>query len=101
MVSRVTRLFLVVWLALFAVQTSDLVAAVAPDGCTEYSTRSGSDPCPDGCARCVCCARVAVFVPQGMDAVASGPRSDIPVPPSIDRISSAEPRGILHVPKTR
>jgi len=88
-----------VWLAAFVGQSTDLLASMIPDDCVEDTRGSGTDPCPENCARCVCCARVPVFVPQ---VLASAP-SDAPViadslPPT-DRQTSPAPRGILHVPK--
>jgi hypothetical protein len=100
-VTGVGRLFLVLWLALFAVQTSDLVAAVAPDGCLAATGDPAGDSCPDGCARCICCARVSLFVPHVVPAGFTGTFADIPAHPIVGFASSAEPHGILHVPKTR
>ncbi len=96
---NVVRLFLAVWLAAFAVQSTDLLASVIPDDCVEDTRGSGGDPCPDTCARCICCARVPVFVPQ---VLASAPLDALVVAnilPPIDHQTSPAPRGILHVPK--
>jgi hypothetical protein len=95
------RIFLALWLALFAVQASDLVAACAPDDCVEQSEEAAGDNCPDDCARCVCCARVPVFVPHPVDNAPSEARAGLAGPAVIDAVTSAEPRGILHVPRTR
>jgi hypothetical protein len=93
------RLFLAVWVVLFSVQATDLVAAVAPDSCTEATSGSAGDACGDACPRCVCCARVAPVVPQ---AVATMPvdgmvRSDATSPPR--RVLNPSVRHIYHVPK--
>ena len=94
----VVRLLLTVWLAAFVVQSTDLLASIIPDDCVEDS-RGSSDPCSDSCARCVCCARLPIFVPQ---VAASAPLNVLgiadPLPP-IHRVTSPAPRGILHVPK--
>ena len=95
----VARLFLAVWLAAFTVQAADLLTIVAPDTCTEDVRGSAADPCADGCARCVCCARVPVFLPQGLavaldEAIARA----VPVPP-LTPSTTPSPRGVLHVPK--
>jgi hypothetical protein len=95
------RLFLVLWLALFAVQTSDLLAAVSPDECAESDAGAADDACPDDCARCVCCARAAVFVAHAVPPLAGVPVAPLPIVAPGDRPSSADPHGILHVPKTR
>lgn len=95
------RLLLALWLIGFAVQSSELLAAAMPDQCVEDARSTGGDACADNCARCVCCARLVVGVPQVLGAtnvtfVRSSP--PLPVP---DSITAAEPRGILHVPKAR
>ena len=92
------RLFLALWLALFAVQTCDLIAAIAPDGCVEDSGKA-NDQCPESCARCVCCARVSAFIPPmpslDPDAEAARPVAQRPHDPS----TIPSPRTIFHVPK--
>ena len=100
-VDAVARLFLAVWIVLFSVQASELLAAVVPDDCVEDVRGTDEDPCPDNCARCVCCAGLPVSVtpPPGrvpaeaMVATATGLPGDFFV--------SHDPHGILHVPKTR
>jgi hypothetical protein len=92
------RLFLALWLALFAVQTCDLIAAIAPDGCVEESG-APNDRCPDSCARCVCCARAAAFIPQGP---AHSPGAEIAravVQPPLAPSTTPSPRAVFHVPK--
>ena len=95
----VVRLFLAVWLAAFAVQTTDLLASVVPDECVEDTQGSGADPCPERCTRCVCCARLPVFVPP----VAAPAPTAAPVTAdalqTIDPSTTPHPRGVLHVPK--
>ena len=93
------RLFLALWLAVFAVQTTELLTVVAPDSCTE-SSGSATDACRDGCLRCVCCARVSVFLTQGH---APGAAPGLAVTPASTRVRPvADPgrRAIFHVPKT-
>jgi hypothetical protein len=95
----VARLFIAVWLAVFTVQAADLLTIVAPDSCTEDVQGSAADPCADGCARCVCCARVPVFLPQGGVASLDGALvRTAPVPP-LAPSTTPSPRGVLHVPK--
>ena len=95
----VARLFLAVWLAAFTLQAADLLTIVAPDACTEDVRGSAADPCADGCARCVCCARVAVFLPQGLpvalDESIARAAEVSPLAPS----TTPSPRGVFHVPK--
>ena len=92
------RLFLTLWLVLFSVQASDLLAAVAPDGCTEEATGS-ADACADACLRCICCARPSVFIAQADLANAPTTAVRVIAPSRIDSFTDAIPRGILHVPK--
>ena len=95
----VVRLFLVIWLAAFAVQSTELLAGVVPDDCVE-ETRGAADSCPQNCARCVCCARLPMFVaPVLTQASLDTPASAAILPPT-DFSTSAFPRGVLHVPKT-
>jgi hypothetical protein len=100
----VARLFLAIWLAAFVVQTTELLAFVAPDDCTasaeESSTgESSADPCPDACLRCVCCARVPAFFPQvalaGPDQPTARPSAFSPLDPT----TTPSPHRIYHVPK--
>ena len=93
------RLFLTLWLVCFSVQASDLLAIVAPDGCTEEATGS-ADACADACLRCICCARPSLFVAQTdlVDAPVTAVR--VAAPSRIDSFTNAVPRGILHVPKS-
>ena len=92
------RVILTVWLASFAVQTTDLLATVVPDGCVEDTRGSTADPCPENCARCVCCARLPIFIPQ-----IESPASDVLVTavslPPIQRSTISTPQPIFHVPK--
>jgi hypothetical protein len=93
------RLFLALWLMAFAVQATDLLAVVAPDNCTEDARGPADDGCADACLRCVCCARLPVFVTQ--QAAASGSvASDAAMPASPARqLRTPDPRAIYHVPK--
>ena len=97
---HVVRLFLALWLAVFAVQTTDLWAVVAPDGCTESTDASAPDDCRDGCLRCVCCARVPVFVTQNPVPAASP--GFVIAGAIVRELPIADPasRAIYHVPKT-
>jgi hypothetical protein len=92
------RLFLTLWLVLFSVQASDLLAVVVPDGCTEEATGS-ADPCADACLRCICCARPSLFVAQADLGDAPVTAVRVAAPSRIDSFTDALPRGILHVPK--
>jgi hypothetical protein len=93
------RLFLALWLAVFAVQSTELLTVVAPDECTENSSTSAGDACRDGCLRCICCARVPVFVTQ----VSTGSAAPaVAVTEAIMRaraVADPTPRAIYHVPK--
>jgi hypothetical protein len=95
----VARLFLAVWLAAFAVQTTDVLMAVAPDSCTEDVEGTAADPCPEGCPRCVCCARVPAFVPQDAGAVPIEPVGLNAARPPLEPSTTPSPRVIYHVPK--
>lgn len=96
----VKRLFLAVWLALFALQSGGVVLAIAPDDCV-YATRgTPSDSCRDDCARCVCCHRVQSMA-AALAAVAPVAHLIEVAALSFDNArATAEPRDILHVPKT-
>jgi hypothetical protein len=94
----VARLFLAVWLAAFAVQTTDVLAAVAAETCDEESG-AAFDPCPEACAHCLCCARVTASMPQNppVPLGADGQRGGTPAP--LDPSTTASPHGVYHVPK--
>jgi hypothetical protein len=95
------KFFLAAWVAVFACQTAGVAALVAPDDCVELAGNAqDDDPCPDTCPTCVCCARVPASLSPDPVSVAEPPVL-ASVPPVIDSFSSATPRGILHVPKTR
>ena len=98
-VGPMSRTVLALWLALFAVQSSDLLAVVAPDGCVEDARGSIPDPCPDRCAHCVCCARVPTLLPSAVPVVSIAPGTEIAVPPFVASRSTAEPGRVFHVPK--
>jgi hypothetical protein len=87
------------WLVLFSVQASDLVAAIAPDGCTEEAAGS-ADACADACLHCICCARPSLFVAPAAQADAAATAVRVVSPSRIDSFTDAVPRGILHVPKS-
>jgi hypothetical protein len=92
-------MFLAVWLAAIAVQTSDVLAVIVPDTCTEDVRDSADDPCPDGCPRCLCCARIPAFIPQmANDALVHRVTFAKPLPP-LDPPTDPSPHGIYHVPK--
>jgi len=94
------RLFLALWLAVFALQTTDLLTVVAPDGCIESTGASTPDDCRDGCLRCVCCARVPVFVSQSWVPAAS-PGFVLAASSARERpLADPGPRAIYHVPKS-
>jgi hypothetical protein len=97
----VVRLFLAVWLVAFAAQATDLIATVIPDDCVEDARGSAADPCPDECARCVCCARVPIFVPPVAAPGGGHVMRTAQIPSPIERPTDPLPRGILHVPKAR
>lgn len=94
------RLFLALWLAAFSVQSADLLAAIVPDDCVEETRGSAGDPCSDDCARCVCCARVPLFVPHVLAPAPADPLAVADSRQPLDPATSPQPRGILHVPKT-
>lgn len=95
------RLFLAVWLAVFAFQVADLGAILSPDDCVlSVSENSSNDPCPDGCVRCVCCARTSI---PASPVIAVGPAdTEVTLKPltPADPFSNAHPLGIFHVPKS-
>jgi hypothetical protein len=95
----VARLFLACWLAVFTLQVSDVLALMAPDACTEDVRGSADDPCPEGCPRCLCCARIAVFVPQVAGDLTVHQVSFARPRPPLDPSTTASPHGVYHVPK--
>jgi hypothetical protein len=96
----VLRLFLTVWLAAFAIQSTDLLALVVPDTCVEDASGSGSDQCPQNCARCVCCARLSVGILQALSGDPVDFAGEFVALTPIPSLTDAVPRGILHIPKT-
>lgn len=99
MVCGVTRFVLAVWLALFAVQSSDIVMVLAPDDCVEDTRGTSSDACGDDCARCVCCHRVPSLIASLTVAPTITQVVDFADRPLDRHPPSAEPNRILHVPK--
>jgi hypothetical protein len=95
----VARLFLAVWLAAFTVQTTDFLTWVAPDTCTEDVRGSDADPCPDGCARCQCCARVLAYVSQAGTSAFGEHVTGARLLPPLDPFTIPSPHGVLHIPK--
>jgi hypothetical protein len=96
------RLFLALWLAAFALQSADVFALVAPDGCAEFGQADGAgDGCPDeSCATCICCARRPGPAARPLMLESEPPAIATP-PVVITLFTSASPRPILHVPKIR
>ena len=92
-------MFLTVWLAAFAIQSTELLASVVPDSCVEGTQGSPADPCQDNCARCVCCARVPIFILQ-VNLPTSGILVSAVSFPPIERSTISFPQTIFHVPKT-
>ena len=95
----VVRLCLALWLAVFTIQSSDLLMIVAPDSCTEATSGSPTDPCDDACPRCVCCARVPVFIPAVVPVAVAVNGTDAAAFPPIEPSSTPSPHRIYHVPK--
>ena len=93
------RLFLALWLAVFAVQSTELLTVVAPDGCVESTGGSATDDCRDGCLRCVCCARVAAFVTQSHTPAGAPGLATTPIALRVRPAADPGPRAIYHVPK--
>jgi hypothetical protein len=95
------RFLLACWLAVFALQSADVFALVAPDGCFEASeTTERDDSCPDqGCTRCLCGARIPAPVTTTMTMSLEPPPPCAP-PAFLPPATSASPRRILHVPKS-
>ena len=98
-VGHVARLFLAAWLAAFSAQSTDILTLVAPDACTEDVQGSAADPCPEGCPRCLCCARVPAFVPQGEMAALVQLFTRADLMPPLSPSTTPSPHGIYHVPK--
>jgi hypothetical protein len=93
------RVLLAFWLALFVLQTTELLAGVVPDECVEDTRSAGDDPCPQNCAYCVCCARLPVFVPVAVPLAPAEPLAMPASAASVSQPASPAPRGIFHVPK--
>jgi hypothetical protein len=97
----VGRWFLAVWLVALSIESTDLLALMAPDECLELAgDSSATDPCPDVCFRCFCCARTTVM-PSLTPKAAPAPAL---VTPSLRKAGDAErvahPLDIFHVPKS-
>ena len=94
------RIFLACWLAVFALQSADVLALVAPDGCFETAEGGDDDGCPDqGCPRCLCGARIPVPLTTTVTAGLEPPAVLAP-PVFLPPATAASPRRILHVPKS-
>jgi hypothetical protein len=59
---------------------------------------AGDNACPPTCATCGCCARAAEPAPTGFSASPSVLTDHFTAP--LPHLFSADPRDILHVPKT-
>lgn len=96
----VRRLLLATWLAVFALQSADVVALVLPDGCFELAEGGDDDDgCPDqGCARCLCGARIPAPVVTTVTFAIEPPAAAAP-PAFLEPSTSVSPRGVFHVPK--
>ena len=98
----VGRTFLALWLGVFAGQSANLLAIVVPDDCTEAASESRhTDPCPDDCVQCVCCARTTVVTPPAVNPGAPELLLATLVIPEAQSPVSPYPPDILHVPKAR
>ena len=93
------RVFLTLWLAAFAVQSTELLASVVPDDCVEDTRGSDGDPCQENCARCVCCARVPIFILH-VELPAAAVLVKTVSLPRLERPTASFPPSIYHVPKT-
>jgi hypothetical protein len=98
-VGIVGRLVLAVWIAAFCVQTTDMLALVASDDCTEDVRGTAADPCPEGCPQCLCCARGPVFVPELATAESVTQVAPIVVSSPVQLLSDPNLLGVYHVPK--
>jgi hypothetical protein len=99
-VRGVARVLFAVWLGLFALQASDVLAFVAPDDCIGDSSSSRDDACQAGtCMRCVCCARTVAPVTPVADVVSSSTSVVVDQPSCTEFLPSPAPRAILHIPK--
>jgi hypothetical protein len=84
--------------ALFVVQTTEVVSWIAPDTCAE-ETRRSADLCPEGCPRCICCARIVPFVTQTIVDALPQELTRGRAPVLFEAPADPGPRGIYHVPK--
>jgi hypothetical protein len=92
-------LFLALWLVLFSVQATDLVAAVVPDACVEETQGTSADPCKDACPRCLCCTRAALFISHLLTPLKTDTFTRIAPPEFTVSRSSGAPHDVFHVPK--
>ncbi|HEY1303853.1 MAG TPA: hypothetical protein VGF24_09920 [Vicinamibacterales bacterium] len=94
------RVLLALWLGLFAMQATDVLAFVAPDDCVGGCSSSRDDACQTGtCMRCVCCARTVAPVTPVTVVLSSTASVVVDVPSFTEFVPSPDPRGILHIPK--
>lgn len=92
------RLFLAVWLGVFALDTSGAVALVAPDDCVALVDVEADEGCPDTCPRCVCCARAPGLASPTIMSGSNASTWTVWLP-LLEPVTHPAPRGILHIPK--
>ena len=97
---EVLRVLVIVGLSLTTAQAMGVSLMLGAHGCQERCADDNDDgECAPGCHDCTCCQGVRLTTPG--EQVASGPVTPGRTlhPPITIRLSSAEPREILHVPK--
>lgn len=70
------------------------------DGCTDCLQESAPGCCPPACSRCLCCVQSAPALPAAGQADLHPTSTDLTGEREAGRCLSADPRDILHVPKS-
>ena len=101
--SPVRRTLVLLIVVLCAVQSTQLIAFIAPDDCLELSSggnQGEDDDCPTQCARCLCCARRPLPVPEASVHAPDAQMAPSTVPVDLLVQSSGSPQDVFHVPRT-
>jgi len=97
---KVLRILVIVGLSLATAQTLGVALVLGAHGCQERCADDLDDgECAPGCHDCSCCQGVRLTTPGEQVACAPLAPGRTLHPSSTVRLSSAEPREILHVPK--
>lgn len=95
----VRRFALALIVSLLTFSASGMVSLVRAEPCTANEPAGNDNACPPTCVTCGCCAQAAEALTLLVMSSPENPGSDIVR--ALPRLSKADPRDILHVPKLR